>query len=288
VYNLVGPSGVDYDLTIFNSAGTQIGSSAGTTATETVSLTSQAAGTYYIQVIGYNGAFSATCYTIKATASTATSCLSTYDNAANNTANNATSTAPVIPFNTDITGQIATSGDIDQYKFTITTAGTITLTLTTLPANFNLRLINSAGSILVTSAQTGTTSESIAYTAAAGVYYARVYAPVSSTFNATSCYTLKVQLGTATKPGDVNAETSSKKLTNVYPNPAHDKLNINITGYEGVSEIRVLDVNGKQLATQRTAQTNSIMDISKFARGIYLLKIYTSNGEVINRKIVKQ
>jgi hypothetical protein len=288
VYNLVGPSGVDYDLTIFNSAGTQIGSSAGTTATETVSLTSQAAGTYYIQVIGYNGAFSATCYTIKATASTATSCLSTYDNAANNTANNATSTAPVIPFNTDITGQIATSGDIDQYKFTITTAGTITLTLTTLPANFNLRLINSAGSILVTSAQTGTTSESIAYTAAAGVYYARVYAPVSSTFNATSCYTLKVQLGTATKPGDVNAETSSKKLTNVYPNPAHDKLNINITGYEGVSEIRVLDVNGKQLATQRTAQTNSIMDISKFARGIYLVKIYTSNGEVINRKIVKQ
>ena len=60
VYNLVGPSGVDFDLTVLNSSGTQIGSSAGTTATETITLNNQAAGTYYIRVYGYSGAFSAT------------------------------------------------------------------------------------------------------------------------------------------------------------------------------------------------------------------------------------
>ena len=97
--SLVGPSGVDYDMYIYNSAGTQIGSGTGTTATETVTLNNQAAGTYYIKIIGYNGANSATCYTITATANTVTSCQSSYDASTNGT----TSGAATIPFNTNIT-----------------------------------------------------------------------------------------------------------------------------------------------------------------------------------------
>ncbi|MNE51735.1 Aqualysin-1 precursor [compost metagenome] len=63
-FNLVGPSGVDYDLYVYNSAGTQIGSGVGSTATESVSITNLAVGTYTIQVMGYNGANSPTCYTL--------------------------------------------------------------------------------------------------------------------------------------------------------------------------------------------------------------------------------
>jgi hypothetical protein len=61
---LAGPSGVDYDLYVYNSAGTQIGAGTGTTATENVSITNLAVGTYTVRVIGYNGANSATCYTL--------------------------------------------------------------------------------------------------------------------------------------------------------------------------------------------------------------------------------
>ena len=68
MFNLVGPAGVDYDLFIYNSTGAQIGSGEGTTATESVNLSNQAAGTYYIKVNGYSGANSASCYTITATA----------------------------------------------------------------------------------------------------------------------------------------------------------------------------------------------------------------------------
>ena len=141
VYNLVGPSGVDYDLFVYNSAGTQLGSSESGTATETVSLSNQAAGTYYINVSGYNGANSATCYTIKATATTVTSCQSSLDNSTNGTI----SGAATIPFNTSVTGLISPSGDIDNYKFVITTTGTISATLTTLPGDYDLKLLNSAG-----------------------------------------------------------------------------------------------------------------------------------------------
>lgn len=46
----------DLDLKLYNSSGTQIGASTGTGNSETISLNGLVAGTYYIQVYGYNGA----------------------------------------------------------------------------------------------------------------------------------------------------------------------------------------------------------------------------------------
>jgi hypothetical protein len=46
----------DLDLKLFNSAGTQIGISNGTGNSESISLNGLAAGTYFVQVYGYNGA----------------------------------------------------------------------------------------------------------------------------------------------------------------------------------------------------------------------------------------
>lgn len=283
VYNLAGPSGVDYDLYVYNSSGTQIGSSTGTTATESVSLTSQAAGTYYIKVIGYNGANSATCYTINATATTATGCQSAYDVSTNGT----TSGAAVIPFNTNITGLISPGADLDYYKFTITNGGTITITLSTLPKDYDLKLFNSAGTQVGISQNGSTTSETINYTAAAGVYYAEAYG-YNGNNSATSCYTLKIALGTASRPDQIAQSASDKKLLFVYPNPAHSKINIKLTGYKGISEIKLYDINGKQVAVYRTPLVSSAIDISKFAKGVYMLNIITSSGEILNKKVIKE
>ncbi len=283
VYNLVGPAGVDFDLTIYNSAGTQISTASGSTATETISLTNQAAGTYYIKVFGFSGALSTTCYTIRATATTVTSCVNTLDNTANNTANNTATTAPVIPFNTNITGQISTGGDVDLYKFTITTSGTITLTLTTLPANYNLGLVSSNGStVLVTSSRSGTNNETINYTAAPGVYYARVYGTNNSTFNATSCYTLRVQLGTATK------ELYTDNQLEVFPNPVQNILNVDLKGNDGVAVIQLFDINGTQVMSKRTASVRSQMNLSTLPAGIYLMKVVKDGVVVSKTKVVKQ
>lgn len=285
VYNLVGPSGVDFDLTIYNSAGTQLSTATGATATETITLTNQAAGTYYIKVFGFSGAFSSTCYTIAATATTVTSCVSTYDNSTNNTSNNTTTTAPVIPFNTNITGQISTGGDVDHYKFTITTAGTITLTLTTLPANFNLRLVNSAGTILATSGNSGTTNETINYTAAAGVYYARVYGANTSTSNATSCYTLKVQLGTATRTDEILL--SDNQTMEVYPNPVQNTLNVDLSKINSATSIRIYDINGRLMTTKNITQAKTQIDVSKLTGGVYMIEVLNKDLIITRSKIVK-
>lgn len=281
VYNLVGPSGVDFDLYVYNSAGTQIGSGTGTTATETVSLNSQAAGTYYIKVIGYNGANSATCYTIKATATTVTSCQSSLDNSTNGT----TAGAATIPFNTNVNGLISPSGDIDNYKFVITTGGTITITLSTLPADYDLKLLNSAGTQVAISQNGSTTSETINYTAAAGTYYAQVYG-YNNANNASTCYTLKVQLGTASRPDQMIATGDAKGSVNIYPNPVQDVLHVNL-GSQQVSEIGIYSMSGKLVKSQKANAGTTSFDVSALAPGIYFVKVFNGTAQVSMLKFVK-
>lgn len=280
VYNLVGPTGVDYDLYIYNSAGTQIGSGTGSTATETVTLNNQAAGTYYIKVIGYNGANSATCYTIKATATAVTGCQSSYDNSTNGT----TAGAATIPFNTNITGLISPTGDIDNYKFVITTGGTITITLTTLPADYDLKLLNSAGTQVAISQNGSTTSETISYTAAAGTYYAQVYG-YNGANNASTCYTLKVQLGTATI---FEQTTTSAGTIRVYPNPASNLLNVSVLGeVNGQGILKVIDQNGATVMQQTISNRLQQLDISRLPKGVYMLRI-NNDGNNFTSKFVKE
>jgi hypothetical protein len=267
-YNLAGPSGVDYDLYVYNSAGTQLGSGTTSSATEGISLTNQAAGTYYIKVIGYNGANSTTCYTIKATAS-ATGCISSYDNSTNGT----TSGAATIPFNTNITGLISPSGDIDHYKFVITTGGTISVTLGTLPADYDVKLLNSAGTQVGISQNGGTTSETINYTAAAGTYYAQVFG-YNGANNASNCYTLKVQLGTATRSiADLETRDQIVKLS---PNPGSNFINVSVPTITNKSVLQVLDATGKVVIQRHIRNNTEKVDISALGKGLYIMK--TSNG----------
>ncbi|UEG50174.1 T9SS type A sorting domain-containing protein [Ferruginibacter lapsinanis] len=277
----------DYDLYVYNAAGTQLGASENASTTnESIALTSQAAGTYYIKVIGYSGAFSTTvCYALNATTSVSTSCVSTYDNATNGTV----SGAAQIPLNTNVTGLINTSTDVDYYKFVITTGGTITITLGTLPGDYDVKLYSSNGTTQVGISQnSGTTAETINYTAAAGTYYVRVYG-YNSAYSASVCYTLKVATGTASKVvSDFVTVNKNKQLVEIYPNPARNTVNVNLTGYEGASEIRLFDINGRQVLTKKTALINSQIDISTLPKGVYLVKIMNGKTTISSTKIVKQ
>jgi len=278
VYNLVGPSGVDFDLTVLNSAGTPISSATSSSATETITLNNQAAGTYFIRVFGYNGAFSATCYTIKATATTVTSCQSSKDTSTNNTI----AGAAIIPFNTNITGRIDVGSDVDHYKFTITTGGSVTITLSTLPANYNLRLVNNANTILATSQRSGTNTETITSTLTPGIYYARVYPTNTSTFNATSCYTVRVALGTATR-----MQEFATADVEAFPNPAQNQLNLRLNGFEGAAEIGVYSSNGTRMLTTKSTAGTTSLDVSSLPSGVYMINVKSGKAILARTKFVK-
>ncbi|RYY63648.1 MAG: T9SS type A sorting domain-containing protein [Chitinophagaceae bacterium] len=270
---------------LYNSAGTQLAiSENGGTTSESISRASNAAGTYYVKVFGYNGAMSATCYSLNigATVVTAPTCPGTYDNSTNGTS----SGAAQIPFNTDVKGTIGSSTDVDYYKFVITTGGSITLTLGTLPADYDLRLYNSAGTQLAVSQNGGTTSESISYTAAAGTYYAYVFG-YSGANNATTCYTLKVALGTATRQAD--PAISGKVKLDVFPNPVAQTLNVSAQGLEGRAQLRVIDMNGRPVLQQGLLRSNSAIGVQALARGVYSVQVIGADGTVIGQtRFVKQ
>ncbi|RZM21026.1 MAG: T9SS type A sorting domain-containing protein, partial [Pedobacter sp.] len=240
-------------------------------------------GTYYIRVFGYNGANSATCYTITATATpVAQGCQSTYDVSSNGTATG----AATIPFNTDIKGLVSPSGDNDYYKFVVTSGGTATVTLTTLPADYELAVYSSNGTTQLASSTNGsTTSETITRTYTAGTYYARVWG-YNNANNASSCYTLKVQLGTASRNEIAGNEVAILKMS---PNPTSNILNVSLLG-ASVSKravVQVLDARGTIVMEQSMKRNTQAIDVSKLSVGTYVLRI-NNGSSTITSKFVKQ
>jgi len=206
-------------------------------------------------------------------------CPGSYDVSTNGT----TGGSATIPMNTDIRGTISPRNDNDYYRLIITTGGSVIISLTTLPANYELALLNSSGGTLVSSTSNGTASETINTTLSAATYFIRVY-PKGNANNATSCYTLRVT-GTASRGGDGELITSSR--VNIFPNPAGNKLNVSIDGLQSSTTLQVFNVMGKMVMQQQTNKMITEMNIAKLPAGIYMLNINDGNA-VRSVKFVKE
>lgn len=268
------------------SSSSWINSATASTAT-TVNLTGLTAGTSYDWRVRINCAAGTGSYT-QAQFTTATppvTCPGPYDISTNGT----TSGAALIPFNTDILGLLSPSGDNDYYKFVITTGGSITLTLTTLPANYQLRLLNSSGSTLQTSNNSGTSNETITRTVTAGTYYARVY-PQGSASNASNCYTLNVQLGTAGRGDAANVLELSGNELSVFPNPVGYTVNLGFNAdVAGNAVINFINQTGmvvlSKSITVAAGQNSHKLDVRELANGMYFIKMQ-HGGDVKMAKII--
>ena len=203
--------------------------------------------------------------------------------------------AAAISVNTDVKGTIASKLDIDYYKFTISSGGTITVFLTTLPANYNLAVLNSSGTQIGLSQNNGTQSEAVSLDVAAGTYYAKV-SPKGTANNSRSCYTLRVQTGTASRitataaniTGTGSKETMNPNFAiNLYPNPAGNQLNVMVEGVDRTSLIKVYNLVGKLVMQQGSSNTITQLNISKLPAGLYLVHVNDGN-ETRSARFVKK
>ena len=72
---------------------------------------------------------------------------------------------------------------------------------------------------------------------------------------------------------DFPTSTAENKLPGkfiVYPNPAYDV--INVSGLPVNSEVRIMDLTGKLLITQKTMNTITNIDLHKLPQGVYILQ----------------
>jgi hypothetical protein len=272
--------------------------------TTTASLTGLTAGTAYNWTVRATCASGAGAYVSANFTTTSIGPVTSCQNPLDNELNGTTAGAAVIPFNTNITGLISPASDIDYYKFTITTGGRITISLTTLAADYNIRLRNSAGTQVAIAQRTGTRSESLSYTAAIGTYYVEVYGANAAANNATSCYTLRVALGTAARNNrivlptetiglgsansSISASTSENNAVSIYPNPTQQLLNVVLNQHSGSSTIELFDAFGKKVISEKTTSSSTKLDLSKLAKGVYLIRINNNNQLVHQSKIIKQ
>ena len=94
----------------------------------------------------------------------------------------------------------------------------------------------------------------------------------------------------ATPPGISENDLNLNQLS-VFPNPSSDAVNVNFTvdGTENI-QISLLDVLGKTVystpQTEIMGQYSEKIDISNFAKGIYLLKINTTKGSITKKVVV--
>jgi len=225
-------------------------------------------------------------FIINVSAPSSANCPGTYDNVSNETFGNANQ----IPLNTDISGKINPKRDKDYYKFTITTSGTITISLTTLPADYNLTLYNGSQAQVGISQNGGITGETINYTAAAGTYYVLVSGANNNVGDANNCYTLNVTTGTASRymtPSATVDLNGKEKVVEIYPNPVKNMLDINLSGYDGSSQVQVYDIQGRILLQQVFTNGRTTLNIASLITGVYLVKIRNKEEETVV-KLIKE
>jgi streptogramin lyase len=89
---------------------------------------------------------------------------------------------------------------------------------------------------------------------------------------------------TCTTLGNENFEVGNN--LKMYPNPAQNIVNIEVQNLDNTS-VEVYDINGRQLFTQKLNNTTNTVNIEKFAVGVYMFKVSSSQGTATS-KVVKQ
>jgi bacillolysin len=163
---------------------------------------------------------------------------------------------------TNYNSYISTSSDIDYYYFDTTAAGTITVTLTNVPKDYDLYLYNSSGTQLGRSINGSTTNENISYSASnAGKFYVKVIG--YNGVNSTSPYTLNATYPTGgggsyqwyyetTSMDSPHNYTNNYNGSQNYTKTGAQKVSVHFSRFEtesGYDFVYIKDKNGNTIAT---------------------------------------
>ncbi len=82
-------------------------------------------------------------------------------------------------------------------------------------------------------------------------------------------------------------ETELPQLLEIYPNPTSDYLNVSMGGLI-LQNIKVYDIEGRLVVSQNTNQQTTVLDVSSFETGIYLIQVEDSrNRKIVSRFVVE-
>ena len=246
-----------------------------TSATNTyliAGLTPGVTYSYQVQTVCSNSLLSPMTTAATFTTLSSSTCTDNYE------ANETRTAAKAITTGTSITAKIGTSTDVDWFSFTNTsTSKNIQVVLSNLPADYDLYLYNSAGTLLTSSLSASTASETVKYNnGAVGTYFVRVVG-YNSAFSSVNCYSLIANINSMAYRMSAPQASKSESNYTIFPNPAQNEVNIDFTlSSNKTVEVRVFDITGKLVTTNTFEGTEglnkNVLDISGLNKGIYILE----------------
>ena len=276
----------DADVQLLNSSGSVIASSTNV-GTASESITSQlSAGTYYIRVYPYTGD---TNYNIAVSAAP----LAPVDLAGNTLA-----TARAITVGsstTSYTDWVGSTDTNDYYRFTLANSGNFNLGLTGMTADADVQLLNSSGSVIASSTNVGTASESITSQLSAGTYYIRVYpytgdtnyniavsaaplAPVDLAGNTlATARAITVGSSTTSYTDWVGSTDTNDYYRFTLANSGN--FNLGLTGMTADADVQLLNSSGSVIASSTNVGTASESITSQLSAGTYYIRVYPYTGD---------
>jgi len=146
-------------------------------------------------------------------------------------------------------------------------AGSYFVTLPDGPASYRRLQINSTGVVRMVSEAQALTWESFTFTEVNNV---------SSKF-----------INTAEEIESKDSLASTLSF-DIYPNPAKDVLNINLSGSESTYKIEIMDMIGKTHISKSIVDANATIDVAKLNSGLYLVQLYDGDTVVKVKKFIKE
>ena len=80
---------------------------------------------------------------------------------------------------------------------------------------------------------------------------------------------------------------NDKPNVNVYPNPFNSTLNIEFTEIVNNADLYIFDMLGRQILHTIINDKQTCISTMELNKGVYFVKIQTSDGSVLVRKVVK-
>ncbi len=195
------------------------------------------------------------------------------------------SNTPAIALNAEKFSLIASSSDVDWWKFTLGSTVTAVITLNSLPADYDLDLRRTDGELITSSFNDSTISETIKRTLTAGTYFVRVFG-YNSVFDAADCY--KLYISTTSSSGNepiITDKHTDELIASLTPNPTWSQTTVGIASKDNATA-DVIDVTGRILFSKKGKGIIEL-DLIDYPSGVYFVRVRADN-KISTQKLVIQ
>jgi len=205
--------------------------------------------------------------------------------------------AKALSVNTTYSAMKICQNDVDWFRFSSSSSQRkVRVRIYNLPADYDLELYSSNGTLLGTSANGGTANEGVYFNASGtGTYYVKVYGYNGASSN--TAYTIRCErqknnyTSTGRLDGSDDELLSESFGFTAYPNPVNDNLTLQLAG--GLSDLVVInmyDMSGRMvMSTTSPYGEDGVtvnMSTSALRSGLYLIEAIAGD-ERITQRIVK-